>query len=84
MSFTVARQALQAKERLSTEKSQCDKTVDIPDHLHGDHAIADFRNAFMNAIGNHLLSSLVKTPLARDREIAFINAMTARRGFYIT
>ena len=62
MSSTVARQALQTKERLSTKSSDSEVEVDIPDHLHGDHAIADFRNAFMNAIGNHLLSSLVKTP----------------------
>jgi hypothetical protein len=61
--------------------SESDKTVDRPANLKSRTDQADFRNAFMNAIRNHLLSSLVKTPLARDREIAFINAMTARRGF---
>jgi hypothetical protein len=43
--FGISRQAVhKAKEKLSTEKSHCDKEVDMPDHIAGNrNSQADFR-----------------------------------------
>ena len=83
MSSTVARQAVrQTKGRLSTENSQWEKEVDIPDHLKSRTDQADFRNAFMPAIGNDAtVFSFMKTPAPVTGDSLIINSMTARRGF---